>query len=415
MSLFKTVGNWFSRRLDGPRPRPRPPPPAKMVKELNRRKLLLPPPEMARPDLYLSCEDSPISGFDQLPLEILLAILQKLPLSSVATLALTSRRLLCTINEKTDTFVQLRQPENAFERAKFLMLCDELHPNELICYRCGVFHPRPKSRAVKTFRDDKIKDFKCPNSPRSDSDPVLLFNWRGYRWEVFYGVMRGFRYSANHGDFRRLNMHDHSHEWKSDLKAVCEGGERLLLKERYYCGFNEPGVWLDYMMYQFQCPHIAFHFTRRTFDAILSDAMIQVYRLQPGKDPYGLIHKTHRCIECPTELVISVRTWKDFFFPGVPPETFGNPKFVLCITRYIDVGSCKAPDSLEWRSLTTRYRLPNDPRISPPGVRPAQGGFVRDFSEAPKEVWPTIDVTHREPISVRFERLLSQQYADIIS
>jgi hypothetical protein len=72
--------------------------------------------------------------FNKLPTELLLAVLEQLPLHAVANLALTTQWMLCTVNEIAHPFTELRLPGNRFERANFLITFDEHHPNELICY-----------------------------------------------------------------------------------------------------------------------------------------------------------------------------------------------------------------------------------------------------------------------------------------
>jgi len=91
---------------------------------------------------YISSRNSSPTIFNKLPAELLLAVLEQLPPHAVANLALINRWMLCTINEITHPFTELRLPGNRFERAKFLITFDEHHPDELICYACAMYHPR---------------------------------------------------------------------------------------------------------------------------------------------------------------------------------------------------------------------------------------------------------------------------------
>ncbi|KAF1977487.1 hypothetical protein BU23DRAFT_297875 [Bimuria novae-zelandiae CBS 107.79] len=114
---------------------------------------------------------------------------------------------------------------------------------------------------------------------------------------------------------------------------------------------------------------------------------------------YGFKYKTFHCPFCPTEVVLEFIPHS--LYTDKLSKRHRKRQFVFSITRYVGMGHLLDLEELEWRALTTFYKHP--------GVEWSQLPQSARLQEqnVPREEWSCIDLTHMEPISVRFERTLS--------
>ncbi|KAF1997135.1 hypothetical protein P154DRAFT_537453 [Amniculicola lignicola CBS 123094] len=332
---------------------------------------------------------------EKLPSGIIQHLLDFLPIHSAANLALSNRRLRSLITKVSDPFEELRQLGNEGERAKFLQNYDIHHPDEVVCPACGVFHRRLPQRPHRRYIwGGVLKHVVCKKEKRDFPETLIL--WRTYyRWLTFH---LGFRYSPQHGipthlnDFSKMPL----------LSLACDSlaievDNRLLLRHRESMGqAGDDEYWDDKEVVRNLCPHMRSSimnykdFIREANHA--AKIIPELKKSSPGK---GFTYKTHRCSECPTEIRIEI--CPTHLFQGRIKSQMAKYEYILSLVRYIDLGQCKSPDELEWRSVSTWAGSPSDPGWwLPRSARRAEK--IADQDRV------AIDLTHMEPISERFER-----------
>lgn len=231
-------------------------------------------------------------------------------------------------------------------------------------------------------------------------EQAVTLNETAHPWLAFHNVMRGFRYSLQHGNPYLLNQNDLRfwRVWWYDSLALPVGG-RLLLRERRYAKISTIGKWsAGYDEVYRMCPHThTSGLTRRVFDRELNRATEVLASLGDNESLQGFVFKTYKCTQCPTEFSIEVQPLT--FFQGRVTEEMVCEEHVILVTSYKDLGACQSPDEMEWRALSTWHRRPQDSRWWLPS-------FAKQKTTDSSVKWPAIDVTHMEAISTRFERQL---------
>jgi hypothetical protein len=151
--------------------------------------------------MELVCSQPP--GLHPLPNELLVMILGALPLSSIATLALTSKRMLRIIDDFCSPFAALNRRGNEFERANFLLSFDALHPTKKLCFACGGYHPQYVKKVLRArtrlIKRRVVVQYQCAREQATFPGDIRI-DQRIRCWSDFHEIMRGFRHSFKHGD-----------------------------------------------------------------------------------------------------------------------------------------------------------------------------------------------------------------------
>ena len=306
-------------------------------------------------------------------------------------------------------------PAYISRRAVYLAQFDAQHPKELLCFVCGEYHPRKKPHEKSRWeRKHPLQQnhiyprYDCPvdtvfTQTFSQND---LWGCIMYKWPTFYEVMRGFRLGPNYGNPFLLNSFVRSPRCIETRALAVEN--RLLIRRRVILGLD----WAPYPDYTHEwepqkkiltvedfCPHMRERVPRDDFMRALKDAYSLVRKHNhPNNAAYvqGFKFKTIRCTSCPTEVVMEFIPQS--LYAGRLRKKYKKKPFIYCLTRYVDMGLMLHPNEMEWRSLTTWYKVP--------GVQWEQlpRSARHEMEDPPMEQRPRIDVTHMEPISVRFER-----------
>ncbi|KAH7070698.1 hypothetical protein BKA63DRAFT_579401 [Paraphoma chrysanthemicola] len=352
------------------------------------------------------CVDEAIpSRLEALPRDLLRQVWTILPLSDLATLSTTSRTLRRNISWSYDVPNLLNQQGNEIERARFLVNCfDELRPKHIICFGCGRYHRRKMLDKINKKGQRTIAESCNQHNDKIDPNLVFWSHLRNASWVKIHETARSLRYSDQHGSNSLNFISDETnlYKWWYDVSAILRD-DRLLLCERWYRLVTDE-ILADPKKVSIQgqgefCPHVNEHYKLHH----LEDHMRQALRHIVGSkhiDPRGITWKRHRCPSCPTEIVIEIELASKFKHPhenAIAREHCVEGGYVLSYSRVIDFGKCKAPDELEWLSLTAsvertclgNHRLPGWP------------GYVE-----PEGLWeiPRLDITSQESISVRFRR-----------
>lgn len=353
------------------------------------RKPLARPIAALNPSYAIHPEDSQPSVLSILPTEILLEITAHLPLSSIANLALTSRRMLHRMRH-ADPFTAINTPGNEYQRALFLENFDSKYPDHVLCHACGVFHSRPISAKAKRFSKQNghkyrkyERDMPCGIWKKNYGREFIRLNEKVYRWMDFHLVMRAFKHSQLHGAAYALNktklLGTYKH-WISNSLAVLVDG-RLLVREKWSVGIRaDTQKRIPFEDCFYICSHLRKSGEHEKIQGHLKRAVECVRVLPESALTIGFLFKKQRCTKCPSEYTIDVQPGTQF--QGRLEYRQRSLPYVLSLNRYLDIGACMRPDCLEWQSLSFYGR--NKDR-------------------------PSIDVTYKEPISTRFERWLMEQ------
>jgi hypothetical protein len=336
---------------------------------------------------------------------------QLLPLSSLAVLVILNRKIRGIVHSIIDPTILLGRPGHEFERAAFLVHAfDKNYPRHLICYTCGLYHPR----RIPGQRNRKRKDhatFVRKHTPL-ETDPHFETHHRLFSWIYIHIAMRNARYSPQHGSpVLDLSYWKHYDTWECDTLAVDVQG-RLLLRDRWYLRIPN----LEHRMPEIRfipyrnsfCPH--YHDTSMPLHFSDEVKAAAKYLCKSIDARQGFTYKRHRCTSCPTEVVIEVEPRDQFqarFKKGHGKDRTGFD-YVLSFSRFIDFGKCRVPDEMEWKSLTTWV----EERSSTNLVRPGWSGHEPSAGMTTR---PTINITTTmEPISVRFRRQQGQRHIRIV-
>jgi hypothetical protein len=316
-----------------------------------------------------ACSES--SRLHQLPNELLMIVLEVLPLPSAATLALTSKRMFRFVDDFCAPFAALNRPGNEFERAKFLLSFDAFYPKKQLCFACGRFHPRHEMKLQmvrrRSFERRVVVQYQCARADAIFPEGIEIER-EIWRWSDFHEVMRGFRHSPKHGDPRRLIQYHppgNPQYWFEALWAretlVVPADNHLLLRQRWTRGIPCPkGVNYAFPMADLLCPHAQSDYFRdpafyRAFFDLLRRAVdhSETFRHDFQKDKTysrGIVYKAVRCSECATEIVVEILPTA--VKRGQMVKDFRRLPRVLSVTRYMDLGPCKSPDESQWKNLT---------------------------------------------------------------
>ncbi|KAF2707841.1 hypothetical protein K504DRAFT_504064 [Pleomassaria siparia CBS 279.74] len=355
-----------------------------------------------RPErVTINAQSSAPTCLNNLPIDIFLSIMEHLPGHAIATLALTNRAMFGVVTEFANPFQRLRLPAMQYERTKFLLLCfDKHHPNELVCYNCGVFHPRWYHRSEE---NEPLEDAPCLRQTRQVAEAWVpnVPSGLGFSWPDFHKVMRGFRLSPEYGNTCLMNHNvvKSAHSWSFDSFALA-ADDRLLVRQRHYisvCGFRRYPSTHCYPI-SWVCPHVDINGT--TYHSIYQDLRraSKAARDRGSNLAQNFTPKIHRCTCCPTEYIVEVRPRS--LVVGRMRSFMSREKYVVFITSYKDLGACMSPDEPEFVAMSSCC---SEPHVRNP-LSESNAWQKPQYQQAP---WPTLDLTHMEPISARFERQFS--------
>ncbi|KAF1361185.1 hypothetical protein EJ07DRAFT_176574 [Lizonia empirigonia] len=324
-----------------------------------------------------------------LPTKILLNILDYMPVSASAHLALANRQMYNTINVLSVPFDRLHQPGREFERARILTRFDYLYLDTWICFACGRVHPLSDDR-------EKRHLYRCSRDWSFYSLDFINFDNVEYYWPKFASVMRALRHSPMHFTADLINVYyprgRHTGSWisylwsRDSLARRDVASDHLLYRQRFlrpiplgrdtaFC--LRPDV--------FVCPH--FFETKldgliidhtRTHD-VLDDAVGLATTFNSIDLRKGFVYKALRCTKCISEVVISVKPTSMADIPPDDQSMHGAP-MVLEIAQYFDLGLCKAPDEAEWDALMGGETLQRTPG---PSILQRFGDFVDGRAQLP--------------------------------
>lgn len=338
--------------------------------------------------------------------------------------------LLCQDAKCEDLACQQQQERNCHERARFLYeKYDKETPGGLICYNCGVFHPRilRGKQNLPTYpvhckastRPKSLEDFLQHRTEFS----VVIICCIYVPWLQVHQTARSLRHGPQYGAVT-LNYH-HAyrnllgirHFWQTASKALLVD-DRLLVRAQHFTPIGTaiettPTRLIDQHA-ELICPH-----TRSTFlySSQRANDIMEACRLfcrahaaasslppSPSNETpdtsetrmlHGFVHSRYRCPRCPTECVIEILPRACFAGAHMMGRTVQQGReYVLCLSQYLDFGACNAPEECEWRALSTWPAERPEGNWGPVGQRWAKGDEAQ------------VDLTGMERISVRFERAL---------
>jgi hypothetical protein len=268
--------------------------------------------------LFLKTTPAPI---EQLPVEVLRYIINRIPSTEAAALALSSKTILSAVGS------EILRIEGIEDRVELLKHLEVFYPNHLLCYQCGKFHLRRTSE-IHEYEGDTECDKK--NGRFSFSSHVL-----DIPFTTVQEVMNRHRYGKRHGismkclnryQVWRDNPFDHRAE-KTEAKIV-DGQLFIRTKIRFLSKHRGR----DFKQSCQYCPHQ----TTSSF--------------KPSEFDYN---KTTfiRCLECFTEI-----RWDR---TSCNPIFFGTTR----TTVWCNLGHCRSPFETKWRALTHSTDKDNPSRI----------------------------------------------------
>ncbi|KAF2705518.1 hypothetical protein K504DRAFT_91982 [Pleomassaria siparia CBS 279.74] len=306
---------------------------------------------------------------------------------------------------------ELMGKEKTLERARYLIKVNDQHPEKLVCYECGSFywrtppkttwkHHLPKRQNVSGEYRDYRKGFQMDvlqcHCSGMDTTYKNMYSVNSvlYRWGTFHEVMRGLRRGPRYGLPYLFNRTDSLGLWKRDVVALAVN-DRLVLRDRMSFRMKIVDNWKSKFFGEvYLCPHMREYTTEEYFHKEMRVAAQALRELEDDKSPtylHGFRTKTHRCTKCPTEVVIEVIPKS--IFRGSLHWLQSNPPFILCLTKYVDFGAMMDPNELEWRSLTTWYKQPEEKWEN------LAFWVFEELNNVTREESFHIDLTHLEPIS----------------
>jgi hypothetical protein len=303
----------------------------------------------------------------------------------------------------------LQQDINRKKRIEYLYKRDnEKRPEALICYDCSIFHPRLRhlKHCLYTY------PVKCDHSPRVKTvQQFIMEKKRGnvaaivimakpVPWLQVHQNMRALRYGLEYGNLtlnRWGGAHQSSNEVYDSEVRLIEG--RLLVRERQihtlgYFAAQEPSRSEDefQLRLQLSCPHACELFNSRTD---LQLEKLEAYkRACVENETAGFVQRRLICKRCRTETVIEVIRREDFECD----KQMAPSSYVICQSRYIDLGRCESPHDPDWKILSTWWKRRPD-KLSASSKRAKQ---ISDDMGATNE-------GYEDPISRRFDRRLGSQ------
>ncbi|KAF2684437.1 hypothetical protein K458DRAFT_418005 [Lentithecium fluviatile CBS 122367] len=215
--------------------------------------------------------------------------------------------------------------------------------------------------------------------------------------------MRAYRYTGDYGNPFNLNLFKPEERGWSHETAVVPVDGHLLIRYRYSRGFETPTDMLDFRDHINElCPHVRrMGLDAEKFDQELQSAAEYITNLPLSDLVAGYTHDLHRCPNCPTEVMIQVHAAS--LYPGRTSKAARALPYIISVTRYIDVGECRAPNEVEWRAVTTRL----DQMDGYKGHR-RRSWWMGDTSSQTDvnacEEWSRHCFESREPIYLRFRK-----------
>ena len=295
-----------------------------------------------------------------------------------------------------------------YERARILYQHhDSEYPNDLICYDCGVYHPRLTDKKADLY----TYPVKCRIAKRATSRVYFTLHRTQLSaivvlripvpWLHVHQSMRALRLSPQYGtpmldQYRSGRVWHMRVFWQADSKAVLVD-DRMLLRIRAFKEIShiqrQNPKYFPVSGAEFACPH-----ARETYlyERQLGDEIMQACRTlcsNPEKRQ-RFVHQRRRCTRCPSEYVIEVIPREEFEARDRLTLRKDTHRWVLCTYRYIDFGLCHSPVEREWRALSTW------PEARPKGDWGPKQGLDGKGME--------VDLTHMELISARFESVLQK-------
>ena len=234
-------------------------------------------------------------------------------------------------------------------------------------------------------------------------------NFQDSPWMAVHEAMRSALYSPKYGnrllDARR-NVKPKAEEYPGLVEArfsYRRCARSIAFRDRWYrrvcISFSERPDILPFIPMNSFCPHQLESFLGNHFSEQLQAALTHLCIHSDRSREAGFTYRIYRCHSCPTEVLIEVQPIS--LIRGRILLDYDNDEagfnYVLSHSRYVDFGNCRAPDEIEWKSLTTWGSIPKAFNTRLPGWP----GY-----EAPPGIdsRPTIDVTGMEMISARFRR-----------
>ncbi|KAH6614252.1 hypothetical protein C7974DRAFT_428652 [Boeremia exigua] len=340
--------------------------------------------------------------------------------------------LVCQQQERNHQEPPMRSAQDVGKQWRARRACflyetfDKETPSSLICYDCGIFHPR----ILSGKQDLPTYPVHCKASTRPETRGDFLRHRTAFSvvriccisvpWLQVHQTARALRHGPKYGAVT-LNYH-RAHRngvgmrcfWQAASKALLVD-DRLLVRAQYFLPIgtvieSTPGSRLVDEGAEFMCPHAR---SRFLYSSQRANDVMEACRLfcrahatasssssngtldnSETSKLHGFVHSRHRCPHCPTEWVVEILPRASFAGAHMMGRLVGRRrKYVLCLSQYLDFGACNAPNEREWRALSTWPAERPEGDWGPVG---AKGDEAQ------------VDLTGMERISVRFERALKE-------
>lgn len=249
----------------------------------------------------------------QLPADVLCYIVDRIPPTEAASLALSSKAILNTVGRRV---LRIEKTEDRVELLKHLEI---FFPGHLLCYQCGKFHVRRKK-----FRIYYDEETSCDRKNGRYSYCSYVLDSPFTR---FQEIMNRHRYGEEHGasvkslnrvKFWNVGPFDQKFELtkakiiddqlfiRTDIRLLSNKKGRWELKKLYYCQF---------------CPHHG------------------SWEFRVGESHHRAMTFI-RCLECSTEICFDI---------VLNPFSYGRFRTIV----WCNLGLCRSPFENEWRALTS--------------------------------------------------------------
>lgn len=263
----------------------------------------------------------------QLPADVLRYILNTIPPTEAAALALSSKTILSVVGP------EILRIEDNNDRAELLKHLEVFYPEYLLCYQCGKFHIRRTSEIRKYEGEDTECDKK--NGRFSFSSKVL-----DIQFTTVQEIMNRHRYGKRHGI--HINCLRRWRTWRDNpldhrveiIKAKIIDDQLFI---RISIRFFSTGRGRDFKHNCQYCPHLS----TSNFKAVEFDYSKKTFI---------------RCLECFTEI-----RWDTFSYGKFLGESdyFGTTRTTL----WCNLGQCRTPFDVKWQALTQPTDKDNPSRI----------------------------------------------------
>ncbi len=292
--------------------------------------------------------------FDTLPPELWQMIASYLPLSSAASLILTCRSALALIG--TQCWVDLNLRSQSLERMRFLEFLDKSLPRYFLCQQCHIFHRRWRRECLNDGASGVyfFLRWECDLPTRFT---LLAPYGADVTWSAIQLVMRAHRYGPQYGiSIRSLHANYHAGMgWsRHSIPRIVDG--RLLIRVRALYWIPRPLPPRD----EVTCPWpqsttgiTCQHSSRGGWLFKLCLAAVTDLSSSTA-DEFEHDSELLHCLFCPTEYMVQIRQARHFREMAWPFPQIFRRRYVLSITRWIDIGDGRSILSKEWTALATR-------------------------------------------------------------